>query len=193
MAPNQSITGAIVYATIKEHKFSLRSEYDIASPSETFVAQKALLSLLAKVEIRNPSDMVVATIHGNFSLFYANYDFALADGRNFHYACEKLWKGVYSCIGADGSYHLFRHKGVRYSIFKENAQTAAVARNKLIVGTGHEYDILMNADADLVVISCMILALNTSDDDGSEQNAFTYDFGNIGPEDRQFDESWQPT
>ncbi len=182
-----------MYATIKEHKFSLRSEYDITSPSVTYVAVKALISLLAKLEIRTPNEKVVATIHGNFSLFYANYDFALSDGRNFHYECEKLWKGTYSCIGASASYHLFRHKGVRFSIFEDNAQIAAITRNKLIVGSGHEFEILMNADADLLVLSCMILALNTSDDDGSEQNTFTYDFGNIGPEDRKFDESWQPT
>jgi uncharacterized protein YxjI len=182
-----------VYATIKEHKFSLRCEYDIESPTQTYVAQKALLSLLAKLDIRTPSDKVVATIHGNFSLFYANYDFTLADGRNFHYACEKLWKGVYSCIGASTSYHLFQHKGVRFSIFEDNTQIAAITRNKFIIGAGHEYEILMNGNADLLVISCMLLALNTSDDDTSDQNSFTYDFGNIGPEDRKFDETWQPT
>lgn len=180
--------------TIKEHKFSLRSEYDIVSPTEDYFAQKALLSLLAKLEIRTKNEQVLATIHGNFTLFRANYDFALADGRNFHYQCEKLWKGVYSCVGPSGSYHLFRHKGVRYSIFQDDKQIGAITRNKLVVGTGHEYDIRMNADADLIVISCMILALNTEDDSNDDnQNTFTYDFGNIGPEDRKFDESWQPT
>jgi uncharacterized protein YxjI len=192
MTQSLSITGDVLHATIKEHKFSLRSEYDIASHSQTYVAEKAFMSLLAKLEIRTQNGTVVATIHGNFSLFYANYDFAFTDGRNFHYECEKLWKGTYSCIGASGSYHLFRHKGVRFSIFKDDTQIAAITRNQLIVGTGHEYEILMNADADLVVISCMILALNTSDD-SSDHNTFTYDFGNIGPEDRKFDESWQPT
>jgi len=181
-----------VNVTIKEHKFSLRSEYDITSPSTVYIAQKALLSLLAKLEIRTQNDRVVATIHGNFSLFRANYDFALADGRNFHYHCEKLWKGVYSCEGADGSYHLFQHKGVRYSIFKDDTQIAAITRNKFIVGSGNEYDIEMNGDADLVVVSCMILALNTEDGDDSDQGTFTYDFGSLGPEDRKFDESWQP-
>jgi len=181
-------------ATIQERKFSLRSEYDITSPTETWFAQKAILSLLANLEIRNQSDRVLATIHGNFSIFRANYDFALTDGRNFHYACEKIWKGVYSCIGASGSYHLFRHKGVRFSIFEDDTQIAAITRNKLIVGAGHEYDIQMNTTADFLVISCMILALNTEQDSGNDDNnTVTYDFGNIGPEDRKFDELWQPT
>lgn len=182
-----------MYATIKEHKFSLRCEYDIASPAESYVAVKALLSLLAKLEVRNSNEKVVATIHGNFSLFYSNYDFVLSDGRNFHYACEKFWKGVYSCIGPNASYHLFQHKGVRFSIFQDDTQIAAITRNKFIIGAGHEYEIQMNADADLLVVSCMLLALNTSEDDSSNQNTYTYDFGNIGPEDRKFDESWQPT
>jgi uncharacterized protein YxjI len=180
-------------ATIREHKFSLRSEYDIESPKASYTAQKALLSFLDKVEVQTGSGSVVATIHGNFSLFRANYDFAFADGRNFHYECEKFWKGVYACQCAEEIYHLFQHKGVRYSIFKGEDQVAAITGNRLIVGSGHEYDIRMNADADFLVIACMILALNTADEDGSDNDStFTYDFGNIGPEDRRFDESWQP-
>jgi uncharacterized protein YxjI len=183
-----------VNVSIKEHKLSLRSEYDITSPAEQYFAQKAILSLLANLEIRTQNERVVATIHGNFSLFRANYDFALADGRNFHYECEKIWKGVYSCVGLSGSYHLFQYKGVRYSIFKDETQIASITRNNFVIGAGNEYDIQMNADADVIVISCMILALNTSDnDDDSDQNTFTYDFGNFGPEDRKFDASWQPT
>jgi len=180
-------------ATIKERKFSLRSEYDITSPTAVYFAQKAILSLLASLEIRTQNDRVVATIHGNFSISHASYDFALADGRNFHYQCEKVWKGVYSCQGPSGNYHLFQHKGVRYSIFKDDTQIAAITRNKLVLGTGHEYDIQMNADADLIILSCMILALNTESSSDDGQNSVTYEFGNIGPEDRKFDESWQPT
>jgi hypothetical protein len=61
------------------------------------------------------------------------------------------------------------------------------------VGTGHAYEIRMNADADFLVMACMILALNTAKEDSSdEQSRFTYEFGNFGPEDRRFDESWEP-
>jgi hypothetical protein len=179
-------------ATIKEHKFSLRSVYDITSDIASYTAQKAFVSLLANLEVRTPNDRVVATIHGNFSLFRANYDFALADGRNFHYACEKFWRGVYSCIGPSANYHLFQHKGVRYSIFQDDKQIAALTSNQFIVGNGREYDVQMNHDADLLVITCMVLAINTEAGDDKQDATFTYDFGNFGPEDRKFDESWQP-
>jgi hypothetical protein len=47
----------------------------------------------------------------------------------------------------------------------------------------------MNADANVVIIACMVLAVNTSEND-DHQETVTYDFGSLGPEDRPFDESW---
>jgi uncharacterized protein YxjI len=185
-----------VDVTIQERHFSLRSEYDITAPEDpkiTYFAQKALLSLLAKLELRTLSGEIVATIHGNFSIL-ADYDIDLADGRHFHYGCEKFFKDVYSCVGDATTYHLFEHRGVRYSIFQDNTQVAAITRNRMVIGAGHEYDIRMNRDADVLVIVCMILALNTNaSDDDNNNSTITYDFGKIGPEDRAFDENWQPS
>jgi len=182
-------------ATIREHKFSLRSEYDITSDIANYTATKAILSLLAELEVRNNAGDVAATISGNFSLFRASYDFTLADARTFQYACEKIFKGVYSCIGGSGeSFHLFQHRGLRYSIFKDtpagSTQIAAITRNALVICDGHEYDLLVNADDDFIVVACMVLALNT-DQFPDDNSTVTYDFGNLF-EDRKFDESWHP-
>jgi hypothetical protein len=38
----------------------------------------------------------------------------------------------------------------------------------------------------------MVLCLNTEDDDDETNSTFTYDFGQLGPEDRKFDETWRP-
>jgi uncharacterized protein YxjI len=180
-----------VNVTIQEHKFSLRSEYDIAAPTAAYTAQKALLSFLASLEVRTLTGEVAATIHGNFSIF-ADYNIDLADGRHFHYGCEKVIKGVYSCVGDTTTYHLFEHHGLRYSIFQDDTQVAAVTRNSLILGSGHEYYIEMNHDADVLVIACMILALNTNSSDNDNRGGVTWDIGKIGPEDRRFDENWEP-
>ena len=181
--------------TIRESHFTNSAEYNITAadnPAVAYTAHKAWLSLLARLEVRTLNEEVVATIHGNFSIL-ADYDLNLADGRHFHYGCEKLFKGVYSCVGDTTAYHLFEHHGLRYSIFQENTQVAAITRNQFVIGNGYVYEVHMNRDADVVVIACMILALNTNAHRDEDNGAFTYDFGKIGPEDRAFDENWQPS
>jgi uncharacterized protein YxjI len=181
-----------VNVTIKEHKFSLRSEYDISAPSVAYSAQKAYFSLLDKLEIQTGDGRVVASLKSHLTVFATDYDFLLADGRTYKFTSEKIWKGVYLCEGSGENYHLYQHKGLLYSIFKGDSQIAAISRNSFVIGSGNEYDIAMNSDADVVVISCMILALNTHESDDNN-DAFTFDFGSIGPEDRKFYESWGPS
>jgi hypothetical protein len=49
----------------------------------------------------------------------------------------------------------------------------------------------MNDDANLLVVICLALTVDASENEGDTASV-TYDFGNIGPEDRSFDKSWEP-
>lgn len=57
-------------------------------------------------------------------------------------------------------YRLYMHKGRRFSVFHGEEQIAAFTKNKIVIGKGNEYDIRMNADADRVIVVCLVLALN---------------------------------
>jgi hypothetical protein len=59
-----------------------------------------------------------------------------------------------------------------------------------VVANGNRYEIEVNRDANVVLVICMVLAINTALNDNKEATV-SYDFGNIGPEDRPFDKSWQ--
>jgi hypothetical protein len=43
-----------------------------------------------------------------------------------------------------------------------------------------------------IVVICMVLALNTSENSDDDATV-TYDFGNVGPEAKPFDNPWEPT
>ncbi len=120
------------------------------------------------------------------------HDFELSDGRTYRFHCEKFWKGVFVCRRNEECFRLYQHKGLRYSIFRDGDQIAAFTKNRLVIGKGNQYDIQMNADADLVLVLCLVLTVNTAENDDNDAT-FTIDFGNIGPEDRPFDESWEPS
>jgi len=90
------------------------------------------------------------------------------------------------------TFRLYQHKGRRWSIFQNDLQIAAFTKNSITIGKGNEYDLRMNSNADVLVVICLTLTLNTSEND-DDNATVTIDLGNIGPEDRPFDESWEPS
>jgi len=178
--------------SIVERKFSLRSEYDITAPGRKMIAQKAFFSLGSTIELKTPANVPIATIQSQFSLT-THYKFEFVNGHVYDFRTEKVWKGVYVCEGNGLTYSYYQHEGLRASIFQDERQIAALTKSRFVVGDGNEYAVQMNRDANLAVVVCMILAINTADHDDSDNTTFNVDFGSIGPEDKAFDETWTPT
>ena len=175
---------------IQERKFSLRSEYDISTPDCNYYAKKEIFSFRDKLQILNEERRILARINGRFSFFRSKYDFLFSDGRSYRFWCEKIWKGVIRCEGSEESFHLYKHKGLSYSIFRHDRQIAAVTKNRVVIGGGNEYEILIDQDANVLAVICMVLTINTSENEDNE--TVTYDFGNVGPEGRPVDRTWEP-
>lgn len=176
--------------SIQERKISLTSEYDISTPQGDFYAKKQFFSFTDNLELSNAAGEVVAKIDGEISPLRHVHDFYLPDEREYRFSKEKIFKGVYACEGKGETYRLYEHRGLNYSIFKDERQIAAFTRNRVVFGKGNEYELRMDADADLILILCMVLTLNSSENDNEDSNV-TIEFGNI-LEDRGFDQSWEP-
>jgi hypothetical protein len=84
-----------------------------------------------------------------------------------------------------------RHKGLNFSIFRNDVQMAAFTKNKIKPGAGDGCEIRRNDDANLIVVICMTLDVDFAEfnDDSA---SVTYDPGNTGPEERRFD-AWEPS
>jgi uncharacterized protein YxjI len=177
--------------TVDERKLSFGSEYDIAAPDTTYFARKAVFSLTDDITLKNATGQEEAHIQGHFSPLRSRHDFSLSDGRAYNFYCEELWKSIFVCEGNQETYHLYQHKGLKYSIFKDDEQIAAFIKNRIVLGKGNHYDIQMNVDADLILVLCMVVTINTAEHD-DDDSTVTIDFGNFGPEGRPFDESWVP-
>jgi uncharacterized protein YxjI len=185
-------SGRAMIITIQQREFSWRSEYEIETPSCIYFAQKKYLSFLGQIKLIAPHERLVAIITRYFSLFRAKYDFELTDGPVYGFRCEKAWRGVYVCENGEETFHLYQHKGLNFSIFQNDVQIAAFTKNKVKMGAGDCYEIRMNDDANLIVIICMTLAIDSSEFD-DYSSTMTYDLGSIGPEARPFDNSWEPS
>ncbi len=110
----------------------------------------------------------------------------------YQYYKKKVWRGVSVCDGTNESFTLYEHKGLNYSIFRNDVQIAAFTRNRVKFAKGDCYEIAMNDDANLIVVICLVLTVDASENEDND-STITYDFGNVGPEGRPFDASWRPS
>jgi hypothetical protein len=74
---------------------------------------------------------------------------------------------------------------------QNKTQVAAFSKNAVTIGSGDQYEIRVNDDANLMVVICIVLAIDLSENEGNN-TSITYHFGNIGREDRPFDKTWEP-
>lgn len=178
--------------TIKERKFSFTAEYDFTAGGVSYSARKAFFSFNDHLEITSDTGQVAATVQGSFSPIRSKHDFTFGDGRMYHFECAQLWKRVFTCTGQGESYTLYEHKGLRCSVFRDERQIAAFTKNRIVYGKGNQYAVLMDSDADPLLVACMVLSISMAEDNSEDQNTVTFNVGNLGPEARPFDASWQP-
>jgi uncharacterized protein YxjI len=188
LAPQQ---GHPVNITVQQRTFSLRSEYDISTPDCIYFAQKKFFSFRDKFTLTGPRNQVLARIVGRFSFLRCRYDFVLANGKTYHFKREKYWKGVFLCESTNESFRLYQHKGLNYSIFQNDLQITAFSKNAVTIGDGDTYELLMDDDANLLVVICLTLTVDAFENENHTAGV-TYDFGNFGLEEKPFDSSWQP-
>jgi uncharacterized protein YxjI len=177
--------------TIQERKISLTSEYDISTPAGDYYARKALMAINDKIQVKSADGSIVANIQGHFSPLRSKHDISMADGRVYIFECEKLLTRVFKCEGGGDVFTLYEHRHLKFSVFKNDGQIAAFSKNLMVLGSGNQYQVRMNSNADVLLIVCMVIAINSIEfNDDSE--TVNFDFGNIGPQGRAFDESWEP-
>jgi uncharacterized protein YxjI len=179
-------------ATVQERRFSFTAEYDITVGESEYFAHKKFFSFNDKIHLERRNGNVLAKVNGTFSPMRARHDICLSDGRTCRFWREKIWKQVYVCTDGGQRYRYITHRGLRSSMFRDDRQIAALERNRVVYGKGERYDIRMDSDADAIVVLCIVLTINTAQQNDKKDAGVTIDFGNIGPQERAYDPTWQP-
>lgn len=170
----------------------LTTEYQIETPGCIYFAKKKSFFRHDRIKLFAPSSGLLATISGHF-FFRPKYNIKLADGEIYRFWCKKFWKGVFACENGEESFRLYQHKRLNYSIFRSDSQIAAFSKNRVKVGRNDRYEIRMNDDANLALVVCMTLVMDCSELEDETAGTVTFDLGSLGPEERPFDCSWQPS
>jgi uncharacterized protein YxjI len=177
---------------VQQRVFTFSSEYEIETPACIYSAKKKSFLRSHKIRLFAPRSRLLATIGGNF-VFRPKYNIKIADGKIYHFWCEKFWKGVFACKNGEESFYLYQHKGLNYSIFQNDSQIAAFSRNRVKIGGTDRYEIRMNDDANLVLIICMALVIDCGELEDETAGTLTIDLGSLGPEAHPFNPSWEPS
>jgi uncharacterized protein YxjI len=179
--------------SIKERVLSLRKTYDIVAATGTFKAERKIFSLFPNLSVVDvATNAPVVNVKGGFALFSQKFDFVFTDGRSYHYKTESRIKPVYVIEGNGETYRLYRHRGVTFSVFKGDTQIATITKNRIVIGSGNEYQVKISSDADPLIVTCIVLAFSSAKED-DKKGALSVDVGYMGLEAKPFDSSWQPS
>jgi uncharacterized protein YxjI len=177
--------------TINERVLSLFTEYDISAPGRMLYARKEVFALFHTVDVKDEAQQLIAKLQGQFSVLRNRYEFDFTDSRVCHFECVDRLRSVYECKCGENVLTLYEHRGLRRSIFQGDRQIAAYAKNRVSFGSGNQYAVQMDSDADVLLIVSMVLALSVTEDN-DEQTTVNVDIGNFGPQGRVCDEAWVP-
>jgi uncharacterized protein YxjI len=179
---------------INQQKIAIGEKYKIFIEGQlTHTASTESFSLLAVVYLfDNNLKERKLTINRRFSWFKAKYDITRHDKTSLSFWTKSLWKKHFQCQYDSDLYDIYGHRGRKYSVFKNNEQVAWWDKKKITWFEGDNYKIIAdnNSDYELIIAFCLIIDNYSSNDKG--KNSMKIDFGNIGPQAKAFDPTWQP-
>jgi hypothetical protein len=107
-----------------------------------------------------------------------------------NFTTKSYWKLHYQCQHQNDKYDIYGHRGRKYSIYKNEVQIAYWDKEAVSWFSGDNYMILTDNDANhqLLIGFCLILDNDKNNDkDGA---TVTYDFGNIGWQEKKYNPNW---
>lgn len=177
---------------VAQKKIAVGDKYSIFTNGRpTHKASRQLLQLLAKILLFESSEVTPhLIINRKFTWLKPAYDIIKKDHQVLAFRTKSFWKRHYQCQSNADIYDIYRHRGLKYSIFKNNQQVAWWEKSIITWFEGDSYRIIANDDceANLLISFCLIID-NISGHHDTQM--MTINIGNIGFQAKKFDSQWQ--
>lgn len=179
---------------VKQKKLSIGNHYTVlVDDVETYKASGHTFPIVGgTISVNDLDGTQCCSIKRKLSLFKPFYTFKLKSGATYEFKSINILKGVYICTGGGSQYTYYKHKGHLASIFKNNLQIGSIVRDPVKILKGDNYHILVDDDADIDLITSLVIIFDDYMFKGSNHDIGTIDLGNILFEEKEFDESWTP-
>lgn len=178
---------------INQRKISFGDKYDIyVNKHLNFSAKGKVFRLLAEIDLTDiHSDVVVYTIKRKFSWIRAKYELKDELDRVYELKTESVIKGHFSCDFNQDRYELFRHKGRKCSIYKNEEQIGWWDKKAVTWLNGDNYTITTNDDINLPLVIALCIAMDNFLTAGNK-GTFNVDIGKLNSGVKPFNELWEP-
>lgn len=179
---------------INQKKISVGDKYKIfIGDQQAYSASTKLFRWLAEINLFDSiGGNAKMTMKKKWAWLRTSYDITRWDGYLFEFRTMSVWKRHYQCQAGSDLYDIYGHRGRKYSIYKNDRQIAWWDKNRVTWFEGDNYKIIAdnNCDQELLISFCLVIDNAFSND--KNRGAVTINIGNIGPQARKFDPSWQP-
>ena len=178
---------------INQKKISIGDKYQIfIDGQQKHSASSKLFRLLPEIELYElDSDFPRMRINKRFNLITAKYDITTHDVKVYEFRTKSFWKGHFQCICDADIYDIYVHRGLKYSVYKNDLQVAWWTKHAVSWFSGDNYKIIAdrNCDYNLLISFCLIIDNYRSE---GNKKAINIDIGRIGPQAKKFDLNWHP-
>lgn len=178
---------------INQKAISIGNKYDIYCNKQPLrFARSQLFQFLSQIELRDEKGQILLTINERFTILRTRYDIEYPNGVILEFRTISVWKGHYQCKFNQDVYDIYSHRGLKYSIYKNNSQIAWWNQDAVSVGKGDNFKMFANddCDVDLLISFCLITDDSTGND--SSGSPFAINLGSIGPQAKKFNPNWHP-
>jgi len=124
--------------------------------------------------------------------FKSSYDISFSNGETAHIKSIRGFKEKYECSYLSKTYFLYAHKGLNISIFLGKSQIGFIKMPNKYVKNSYVLEFSANDDINTILLLFFCLVIYDNKSISTDQNNVNFDFGNLGPEEFAFDESWKP-
>lgn len=179
---------------INQKKIAIGDKYQIFIEGQpAYRASNELFRLLAVINLYKDEDSKARlTIHKEWFFWKPKYTIHLHDNQTVGFRADSWWKMHYQCHRSPNIYHIYGHRGRKFSIYKDHTQVAWWEKKAVSWFDGDNYIITADQDCDIELIIAFCLIIDNHKSKRHGDNAVSYDIGNIGGQVREFDPHWKP-
>lgn len=179
---------------IHQNKFSIGDKYRVfIDGALKYTVSRQPIQLLAEILVFNADNNVLKLkINKRFHLFKANYEITFSNDITCSFRTVSYLRSNYSCQLGEDIYDIYRHRGRKYSIYRNNQQVAWWEKGTITIMEGDEYKITASSDCNAELLMCFCLITDNYATGNHGENILTINWGYLGLQARQFDENWLP-
>ncbi len=179
---------------INQKKIAIGDKYQVFIDGQlAYKASNELFRLLSVINLCKTDDFKPRlTINKQWFFWKPNYTIRLHDNRTVEFRADSFWKMHYQCHVSPDMYHVYGHRGRKFSVYRNTNQVAWWEKEAVSWFEGDNYTITADHDCnvELIIAFCLIIDNHKSKRHGD--SAVSYNIGNIGAEVKAFNPYWSP-